>query len=234
MIDRPSRDHWVQKLVELSTDSSPMGTVIEWQLPGRSDRSLVTIIEEIQEVLLMQLPVSAASNHTVNYADEGPQREQTELCGSIPTSQIRPQEKLMSPGQKAIEVRRHTIDRAILFLRSDYELPMESWSVSNLWIPLGIGGGIACLVAAELSELRSLKQFGFGLLICTLGIIWLCYGLGQLLMGWHIFQVRILRRDLTAFAIATDANQCWPFNSHEDLAAARNKVAILNADVDRI
>ena len=186
MIDRASRNHWVHQLSKLPSETSSADEVSGWDIPNQADHSLNTIIEDLQQSLLMQLPTSAI----------------TDL------------------GKQALEVHQHAIQRTILFLQTDLELPADDWSPGNLWLPFGIGSGVISLIVSQFTATRIVQTLGIALIAITVGIVWACYGIGSLLMGWHIFQVRILRRDLTKQTIAADERNCWPFESHEHLQAA--------------
>jgi hypothetical protein len=115
---------------------------------------------------------------------------------------------------QAVDVNRHPIERAIVFLKTGCEYRPESWIV-RWWFAIVVVTGIGCIAMASRWESPAFKWLAVGLLGPIVVITWLGSLFSHLAMGRQIVQVRLLKRNLVPAAVAADANDYWPFESAE-------------------
>ena len=130
--------------------------------------------------------------------------------------------------QQQIDTCCSSIERTVLLLRSDHEIPCEPWTLENTWFPCSLGTGIVSLLLSgrfESEFLRSLAFIILGAVAAVLTIVSIGF---YAICCWQIIQVRILRRDLTSRAVQADQDDFWPFESQKALqcaAAAFNRTS---------
>lgn len=192
MVDRERRNYWVD-ILQGVLQQQALPDFSAWRVKCK-DESLSSIITELQERLMMTLPV-------------------------------RPDADME---RQMIDINRHSIERAILLLRSDQELPREPWTVGNTWFPAGLLVGVSSLVLWRILDSDVMKWTTIIVLGAVIAFLWVASIGFHILYGWQIFQVRILRRDFTKTAIAADEADCWPFvsaDAHQMELVASNEAA---------
>ena len=181
---------------------------------------------EMLQNFLQQPSLSAVSGWKADSNDNTLSEVITELQERLTiVLPVRPQADIQ---QQAIETTRGTIERVILLLRSNHEFPPERWTLENTWFPCSLGVSISCLLLSGLFESQLLHWMAFVVLGTVIAFLWVTSIGFYIMCCWQIFQVRILRRDLTSKAVDADQRDFWPFESDKvfrSTVAAFNKTA---------